>query len=50
MGIYSAFIIIQEVGDASPAVFAKGLRVALICTIYGLLIYIISLILDCLKK
>ena len=45
IGLYSAFIIIQEVGNASPSVFAGGLRVALICTIYGVLVYLISRIL-----
>ena len=48
--LYSAFITIQEVGNASPAILAGGLRVASICTIYGLVIYIISLILECSKK
>ena len=45
IGLYSAFVTIQEVGNVSPAVFAGGLRVALICTLYGLLVYIISRIL-----
>ena len=45
IGLYSAFMTIQEVGNVSPAVFAGGLRVALICTLYGLLVYIISRIL-----
>ena len=45
IGLYSAFMTIQEVGNVSPAVFAGGLRVALICTLYGLLVYIVSRIL-----
>jgi biopolymer transport protein ExbB/TolQ len=45
IGLYSAFMTIQEVGNVSPAVFAGGLRVALTCTLYGLLVYIISRIL-----
>jgi len=42
IGLYSAFMTIQEVGDVSPSVLAGGLRVALICTLYGLLVYVIS--------
>tara|TARA_Y100000768_G_scaffold371697_1_gene338655 strand:+ start:1384 stop:1683 length:300 start_codon:yes stop_codon:yes gene_type:complete len=45
IGLYSAFITIQEVGNVSPSVLAGGLRVALICTIYGVLVYLISRIL-----
>ena len=45
IGLYSAFITIQEVGNTSPSILAGGLRVALICTMYGLLVYIISRIL-----
>ena len=42
IGLYSAFMTIQEVGNVSPAILAGGLRVALICTLYGLLVYLIS--------
>ena len=42
IGLYSAFMTIQEVGNVSPAVLAGGLRVALICTLYGLIVYVIS--------
>tara|TARA_Y100000992_G_C21264709_1_gene493319 strand:+ start:938 stop:1237 length:300 start_codon:yes stop_codon:yes gene_type:complete len=45
IGLYSAFITIQQVGNVSPSVLAGGLRVALICTMYGILVYIISRIL-----
>ncbi|MDG2342095.1 MAG: MotA/TolQ/ExbB proton channel family protein [Cytophagales bacterium] len=45
IGLYSAFMTIQEVGNVSPSVFAGGLRVALICTLYGLLVYVISRVL-----
>ena len=44
-GLYSAFMTIQEVGNVSPAILAGGLRVALICTLYGLLVYLISRVL-----
>jgi len=40
--LYSAFDFIQQVGDVSPAILAGGMRVALICTIYGLLVYLLS--------
>ena len=46
IGLYSAFDFIQQVGDVSPAILAGGLRVALICTIYGVLVYLISRLLS----
>ena len=46
IGLYSAFEFIQQAGNVSPAILAGGLRVALICTIYGILVYFISRILD----
>ncbi len=45
IGLYSAFEFIQKVGDVSPSILAGGIRVALICTLYGLLVYLISRIL-----
>ena len=42
IGLYSAFDFIQQVGDVSPAILAGGMRVALICTLYGLLVYLLS--------
>ena len=45
IGLYSAFEFIQQVGDVSPSILAGGIRVALICTLYGLLVYLISRIL-----
>ena len=42
IGLYSAFDFIQQGGDVSPAILAGGMRVALICTLYGLLVYILS--------
>ena len=40
-----AFEFIQKVGDVSPSILAGGIRVALICTLYGLLVYLISRVL-----
>ena len=45
IGLYSAFEFIQQVGDVSPSILAGGIRVALICTLYGLLVYLMSRIL-----
>ena len=45
IGLYSAFKFIEKVGDVSPSVLAGGIKVALICTLYGLLVYIVSRIL-----
>ena len=42
IGLYSAFDFIQQVGDVSPAILADGMRVSLICTLYGLLVYLLS--------
>ena len=50
IGLFSAFIFIQEVGDVSPAVLAGGLKVAFISTMYGLVIYIFSLGLELIKR
>ena len=45
IGLYSAFEFIQQAGSVSPAILAGGSRVALICTIYGILVYSISRVL-----
>ena len=37
IGLYSAFNFIQQAGNVSPSVLAGGLRVALICSIYGMI-------------
>ena len=46
MGLYSALNFIQQAGNVSPAVLAGGLRVALICSIYGIIVYLISRLLS----
>ena len=43
MGLFSAFQAIEQVGSVSPAILAGGLKVSMISTIYGLIIYLISL-------
>jgi len=46
IGLYSAFNFIQQAGNVSPSVLAGGLRVALICSIYGIIVYVISRLLS----
>ena len=50
LGLYSAFSVIEQVGNASPSIFAGGIKVALISLIYGLTIFVISLVLDVILK
>ena len=45
IGLYEAFGAIQQMGDVSPALLAGGLKVSMITTIYGVAIYLVSLIL-----
>lgn len=45
IGLFSAFQAIEQMGSVSPAMLAGGLKVSSITTIYGLIIYVISLIL-----
>jgi biopolymer transport protein ExbB/TolQ len=42
MGLVGAFQAIEQVGSVSPAMLAGGLKVSIITTIYGLIIYVIS--------
>lgn len=44
IGLYEAFSAIQQVGDVSPAMLASGLRVSMITTLYGMVIFIFSLL------
>lgn len=43
IGMYGMFFEIQEIGDLSIKVFFGGLKVAMISTIYGILIYLLSI-------
>ena len=45
IGLFQAFSIIEEMGDVSQSLLAGGLKVSLISTIYGILIFLISIIL-----
>ena len=42
MGLIGAFQAIEQVGSVSPAMLAGGLKVSMITTVYGLIIYILS--------
>lgn len=42
LGLYSAFTIIEQAAEISPELFARGLKVSSIPTIYGLLICVIG--------
>jgi len=45
IGLYGAFGAIQQMNGVSPSLLMGGLRVSMITTFYGILIYMISLIL-----
>ena len=49
-GLYSAFSVIEQVGNASPSIVAGGIKVAFTSLIYGLTIFVISLVLDVIVK
>ena len=42
--------VLQMIGDVSPAVLCGGLKVTLIATSYGLIVYFISLIIRVIQK
>ncbi len=44
IGLFSAFSAIEQMKDVSPALLAGGLKVSMITTLYGMIIYAISLI------
>ncbi len=41
-GMFTGFEKIQEVGRISPALLAGGIRISMITTMYGMLIFILS--------
>ena len=45
VGLTAAFDAVEQAGNVAPAVLMGGLKVSMIVTIYGVLIYLISLIL-----
>lgn len=45
MGMYQAFSAIEAAGDISPSILAGGLKVSMITTIYGIVIFLLSYLL-----
>ncbi len=50
LGLMQMLQVLQMVGDISPAVLAGGLKVAMITTFYGLIVYFISLVIRVIQK
>ena len=50
LGLYSAFNVIEQVGNVAPSILAGGIKVAFTNLIYGLIIFVISLVLDIVTK
>ncbi len=44
IGLYSAFSAVEQMGGVSPAMLMGGLKVSMITTLYGLVIYLLSLL------
>ena len=49
-GLSQMLGVLQMIGDVSPAVICGGLKVTLISTFYGLIVYFISLIIRVIQK
>lgn len=45
IGLYDAFAAIEKMGDISPSMVYGGIKVSMITTLYGIFIYLASLIL-----
>jgi len=50
IGLYGAFKGIEQMGQVSQEMMAGGLKVSSITTIYGLMIYILSILLRLINK
>ena len=44
IGLFSAFTAIESAGDGSPAMLAGGLKVSMITSLTGIVIYLISIL------
>lgn len=44
IGLFSAFTAIEAAGDVSPAMLAGGLKISMITSLTGIVIYLISII------
>jgi biopolymer transport protein ExbB/TolQ len=45
IGLYMAFSHIEMAGDISPGIFYGGIKVSMVTTLYGIVIYLISIVL-----
>lgn len=45
IGFYEAFSVLETAGDVSPAMIYGGIKVSMITTLYGISIYLFSLLL-----
>lgn len=50
IGFYNAFSFFEQVEGVAPSIFYGGLKVSMITTIYGLIIYLLSIIASVLLK
>lgn len=50
IGLYSAFSAIEAMGEVSQEIMFGGLKVSSITTIYGLIIYVIAILISLLNK
>ena len=50
LGLFGAFEGIEQMGGVSQAILAGGLKVSSITSVYGLLIYIVSLVIQIARK
>jgi biopolymer transport protein ExbB/TolQ len=44
IGLFSAFVAMEQAMDISPAILAGGLKVSMITTLYGVGIYLLSIL------
>lgn len=50
LGLFQVFDVLQRFGDVSTSVLCGGLKVTMISTFYGLIVYFISLIIRIIQK
>ena len=44
LGLYNAFTVLEQVNDISPSLVYGGIKVSMIATLYGIFIYLFSLV------
>ena len=50
LGLVNTFDAIQATGDAHPRIIAAALKLCLICPMYGMIVYFISLVIRIIQK